>query len=205
MSRYTRPKARLCRRLGINLFGSDKYDKILAKRNYPPGVQGQNTKSKKTEYAKQLAEKQKARFMFGITEKQCQRYYGEAERSKAVTHEEFLRLLERRLDNVLYRAGFALTRPQARQMISHGLFMLNGRRITIPSIQAKPTDKLQIRTRSGGSPLFASVKEGKEKIKPPAWLKADPKNLTVEMLTLPETHELEQSIQAHLIVEFYSK
>ncbi len=189
----------------MNLFGSDKYDKILAKRNYPPGVQGQNMTSKKTEYAKQLAEKQKARFMFGITERQCLRYYSEADRSQAVTHEEFLRLLERRLDNVLYRAGFALTRPQARQMVSHGLFMLNGRRVTVPSIQAKPNDKITIRTRSGGSPLFAAVKEGKEKIKPPAWLKADAKNLAIEILALPEVHELEQGIQAHLIVEFYSK
>lgn len=205
MSRYTRPKARVCRRLGMNLFGSNKYDKILAKRPYAPGVQGQNTRSKKTEYAKQLAEKQKARFMFGITERQCQRYYGEADRSHAVTHEEFLRLLERRLDNVLYRSGFALTRPQARQMVSHGLFMLNGRRVTIPSIQVKPNDKITIRTRSSGSQLFSTVKEGKEKIKPPSWLNADPKNLAIEVLALPEAHELEQGVLAHLIVEFYSK
>lgn len=205
MSRYTGPKARLCRRFGMNIFGADKYDRILAKRNFPPGMHGQNRFGKKSEYAKQLMEKQKARYMFGINEKQFRTYYKKADRSAEVTGDQLLRLLETRLDNVLFRAGFAVTRPQARQMVNHGLFKLNGRRVTIPSIQVKSGDKIEIQSRSADSPLFASIKVGKEKIKPPSWLNSDPKTLKIEVLSLPEKDELEHSIESQLIVEFYSK
>src|SRR3989338_5813556 len=133
MSRYTGPRARHCRRFGVNIYGSDKYDKVLAKRNYPAGMHGKNLFGKKSEYRKQLDEKQKARFMYGITERQFRNYYLKAERSTGVTGEELLRLLECRLDNVIYRAGFAATRAQARQMACHGLMMVNGKRVTIPS------------------------------------------------------------------------
>ena len=205
MSRYTGPKARLCRRFGTNIFGPDKYDKILAKRNFPPGMHGQGRFAKKSEYAKQLMEKQKARYMFGLNEKQFRSYYEKADRSDMVTGEGLLMLLERRLDNVLYRAGFGVSRPQTRQMINHGLFMVNGRRVTIPSIQVKIGDKIEIIKRSAASPLFANLKTGKEKIKPPSWLNSDPKNLTIEVVAIPEKEELEQSIESSLIIEFYSK
>lgn len=205
MSRYTGPRARHVRRLGVNIYGSDKFDKILAKRNYAPGMHGQTRTSKKSEYAKQLMEKQKARLMYGVTEGQFQRYYEKADRSSAVTGEELLRLLERRLDNVLYRSGFAATRAQARQIVNHGLFKMNGKRVTIPSISVRVGDKFEVRTKSGESPLFAEIKAGKEKVKPPTWLNANPKTLTIEVLALPEKDELEHSIEEHLIVEFYSK
>lgn len=205
MSRYTGPKARLCRRFGTNIFGSDKYDKILSKRNFPPGMHGQGSFRKKSEYAKQLMEKQKARFMFGINEKQFRRYYERADRSDMVTGTGLLTFLERRLDNVLFRAGFGVTRPQTRQMLSHGLLTLNGKRVTVPSIQVKVGDKIEVRKKLKDSPLFATLKTGKEKIKPPSWLKSDFKGLTIEVLAIPETDELEQSIESQLIVEFYSK
>lgn len=205
MSRYTGPRARHCRRLGMNIYGSDKYDKILSRRNYAPGIHGQNKMSKKSEYARQLQEKQKARLMFGVTERQFQRYYAKADRSDGVTGEELLRLLERRADNVIYRAGFAKTRAQARQMISHGLFKMNGTRVTVPSIQVRIGDKFEVRGRTAESALFAEVKAGKEKITPPTWLKTDPKALTIEVLSMPERDQLEQSIEERMIIEFYSK
>ncbi len=205
MSRYIGPRARHCRRFGTNIYGSDKFDKILGKRSYPPGMHGQGRFKKKSEYAKQLAAKQVARFMFGVSEKQFIRYYKKADRSQEVTGQQLLRLLELRLDNVLYRAGFGLTRAQTRQMINHGLINLNGSRVTIPSIQVRIGDKIQVRKKNADSPLFADVKGGKIKIKPPAWLKSDPKSLTIEVLSIPEKDELEQSIDSQLIVEFYSK
>lgn len=205
MSRYTGPRAKHCRRLGVNIYGSDKFDKILSRRNYAPGVHGQTKMGKKSEYAKQLQEKQKARLMFGLTERQFQNTYAKAERSKGITGEELLRLLERRMDNVLYRAGFAKTRAQARQMINHGLFHLNGKRMTIPSCVVRIGDKVSLRSKNSESPLFIEVKNGKEKIKPPSWIKSDPKQLNIEILSMPERDELEHSIEEHLIVEFYSK
>jgi len=122
------------------------------------------------------------------------RYYEKADRSSAVTGEELLRLLERRLDNILYRAGFALTRAQARQIASHGLVNLNGRRITVPSIQLRVGDKIEVRKKNADSPLFQEVKSGKDKIKPPTWLSSNPKSLTIEVLALPEEDELEKII-----------
>lgn len=205
MARYTGPRARHCRRFGVNIYGSDKFDKILTKRNYPPGMHGQGRFRKKSEYAKQLAAKQMARLMFGVNEKQFQRYYKKADSSDQVTGEQLLRLLEIRLDNVLYRCGFGLTRAQTRQIVSHGLVMVNGRRVTVPSIQVRVGDKIEIRQKSKDSPLFAELRTGKEKIKPPSWLKSDLKNLTIEVLAIPEAEELEQSIDSQLIVEYYSK
>lgn len=205
MSRYIGPKARHCRRFGVNIYGSDKFDKILSKRNYPPGIHGKTQFGKKTEYAKQLAEKQKARFMFGLSEKQFSNYYKKAEQSNAVTGEELLRLLERRLDNVVYRSGFASTRAQARQFVNHGLMMLNGKRVTIPSIQVKMNDKIEVRSKKAESPIFTNVKAGKSKMQIPRWLKSTPTQLKIEILGTPEVEDLEKSIESHLVVEFYSK
>lgn len=205
MSRYTGPRARHCRRFGVNIYGSDKYDKIISKRGYPPGVHGKTKVGKKTEYAKQLIEKQKARFMFGVSEKQFLNYYKKAERSAAITGEELIRLLERRLDNVVYRSGLATTRAQARQMVSHGLLTFNGKRVTIPSIQVKSNDTIAVRMKNATSPIFETVKSGKNKNHTPQWLKITPAELKITVLGLPETEDLEKSIESHLIVEFYSK
>jgi small subunit ribosomal protein S4 len=205
MSRYRGPRARHVRRLNVNIYGSDKYDRILTKRGYAPGMHGQGRFKKKSDYARLLEEKQKARLMFGLTEKQFRRYYAKAERSSEVTGKQLLRLLEQRLDNVIYRAGFAITRAQARQMVGHGHFKVNGRRVTVPSIHVRVGDKIEIRSQLANSPLYINVKANKDKIKPPSWMSVDFKQLSIEIMNEPADEELEQIIQPNLIVEFYSK
>ena len=205
MATYRGAKAKLCRRLGINLFGAQKYNKILTKKGYPPGMHGRSKFSKPSEYGKQLLEKQKARFMYNVSEKQFSKYYKKADKMNGVTGEELLRLLERRLDNVIYRAGFATTRFQARQMVSHGHFMLNGRRINVPSAQIRVGDKIQARKRSQSSKMFETALAANEKYQVPGWLQVTTKDLSIEVKRLPEKDELEQAIASQLIVEYYSK
>lgn len=203
MSRYTGPKARLCRKFGTNIFGPAKYDKILAKRNYAPGVHGKTRFGKKSEFGKQLEEKQKARMMFGLSEKQFEKYYLEATRIPGITGNNLLILLERRLDNAIYRAGFAVTRFQARQIANHGLVKVNGRRVNIPSLQLKTGDIVTVREKSQSSKLFEEVK--KQKDKSPKWLNTDLKNLQFELKALPDKEDTEHSINSQMVVEFYSK
>ena len=205
MSTYRGPKAKLCRRLGINLFGSPKYDKILTKKGYPPGLHGRAKFSKKSEYGRQLEAKQKARFMYNLTEKKFKQYYVKADKMPGVTGEELLRLLERRLDNVIFRAGFAVTRFQSRQMTSHGLFKVNGRRTDVPSVMIKEGDVIEVLVRNKKSKLFEKNLEANKKYAAPKWLEVDQKNLTIKIKRLPEKDELEQAIESNLIVEFYSK
>jgi len=200
--RYTGPKAKLCRRLGVNLFGTEKYTKILRNRQSKPGVHGAKF-SKKSEFGRQLEEKQKARYIFGVTEKQSRRYMQKAGAQMGDTGENFLRLFERRLDNIIYVSQFALTRPQARQMVNHGHFKLNGRRVDIPSIQVRPGDKIELADKFKNSPLYADL--AKLKDYSPKWLNVDLKKMTIEVLALPEKDDLEKSIDSQLIVEFYSR
>jgi len=200
--RYTGPKARLCRRLGVNLFGSEKYTKILRRRQAKPGMHGARFK-KKSEYGKQLDEKQKARFVFGISEKQFVNYYKKAKAQQSDTGENLLRLLERRLDNVIYVSGLANSRMQARQMVSHGHLKLNGRRVNVPSILIKPNDVVELVPKLLSSPLY----QGFDKIKDysPKWMNVDLKKIKIDILALPEKDDLEKSIESQLIVEFYSR
>lgn len=200
--RYTGPKAKLCRRLGVNLYGTEKYTKILRNRQSKPGMHGVKF-TKKSEYGRQLEEKQKARYLFGISEKQIGTYVRMALSQPGDTSQNFLRLLERRLDNVIYVSQFALTRPQARQMVSHGHFKLNGRRVDIPSILVRPGDKIELLAKFAKSPLYAGLDKLKDYS--PKWLKVDLKKLTLEVLALPEQDDLEKSIDSQLIVEFYSR
>ncbi|MBT4384766.1 30S ribosomal protein S4 [Candidatus Peregrinibacteria bacterium] len=205
MSRYTGAKGRLVRRFGVNIFGSDKFDKLLNKRPHGPGMHGNTRRrGKDSEYKKQLLEKQKLRFMYGITERQLRNYYKKAASSKETTGSALLKLLERRLDNAVYRAGLAKTRSQARQMVNHGLFLLNGRRVSIPSIQIRPGDVFEVRTKSSSSPLFTDVKENKE-FDHARWLKSDQKALKAEISELPGEDDFDKLIATHLIIEFYSK
>lgn len=203
MSRYTGPKAKLCRKFGTNIFGSDKYDKILKRRDFPPGAHGRTKFRKKSEFGKQLAEKQKARFIFGLSEKQFHKYYVKADRSKQVTGEQLLRLLELRLDNAVYRAGLARTRPQARQMVGHGLIKLNGRRVSIPSIALKTGDKLEVASKNKNSLLFDGLAKARDTS--PKWLKTDLKSLSAEVIAEPDKDDFESIIDPQIIVEFYSK
>ncbi len=203
--KYTGPKARLCRREGINLFGSDKYQKIMGRRPGIPGIHGGKRLGKMTEYAKQLREKQKAKRMFGLSEKQFRRTFDRASAMNGAAGANLLQLLERRLDNVLYRAGFAMTRMQSRQFVSHGLFMLNGRRIDVPSVQIRVGDIIEIRPKSKNSPVFKKNLEELSNADTPTWLKVDAKKLQVEIVDLPAAQHFEQAIESQMIVEFYSR
>ena len=200
--RYTGPKAKLCRRLGVNLFGTEKYTKILRNRQSKPGMHGAKF-AKKSEYGRQLEEKQKARYLFGVSEKQTAAYMHKAVSQPGDTGQNFLRLFERRLDNVIYVSQLAVTRPQARQMVTHGHFKLNGRRVDIPSILVRPGDKIEVLAKFKTSPLYADLEKLKDYS--PKWLQVDLKNLSLEVLALPEQDDLEKSIDSQLIVEYYSR
>ena len=204
MSRYTGPRGRLVRRFGVDIFGTPKMTKLLEKRPHGPGMHGAARAGKASEYKKQLLEKQKLRLMYGLTEKQLRNYYLKAASRKGATGIELMKMVEKRIDNVVYRGGFAKTRAQARQMVSHGSFTLNGTRITVPSIQVRENDVIEVRPRLKESPLFMAVKEDKE-FDHARWLKSDQKALKTEVASLPEDGDLDQLIETQLIVEYYSK
>jgi len=197
MARFLWSKAKLCRALWVNIFWLPKIDKIIQKRSSWKRWMVR----KKSEYWMQLKEKQIARYTFWLSEKQFKKYYNKAVRSQNVTWEEMIRQIEIRADNALYRAWFAESRPQARQMISHWHFELNWRRITVPSIQLKIWDKLVLRKKLQSSSLYTEA-PAKCAVK---WLKADVKKKEVEMTEVPAWDELEQSIKTPLIIEYYSR
>lgn len=206
--RYTGPKARRVRRQGFNIYGADKYDKILQKKPYPPGMQaaGRKGKVKLSEYGKQLLEKQKVCGMYGVHDKQLRGIYAEASQTLGQTDSMMHTLLERRLDSTLFRAGFAKTRIQSRQFISHGLFTVNGVRVTIPSYRVKPGDKVQVRTVRKGSPVFGPILAAHEKYMPPDWLKVDAAALTFEVRAIPaEEKHFEQGVDMRKVIGFYSR
>lgn len=208
MARYRGPIAKISRREGISLSAFGNYTgaafKAVEKKNYPPGAQGQRRSfSKPSEYCKQLREKQKAKRIYGVLEKQFRKYYKMADKHQMATGDALLVVLERRMDNAVYRAGLAETRRQARQIVSHGLVNLNGRRVNIPSIQVQLGDKIEIREKSKKSPLFEEIK--KKKAKAPKWLKVEPQSLQCEIIREIEKEDLERIIESQLIVEYYSK
>ncbi len=204
MSRYRGPIVRLSRRLGTMLFSHGKSkQKAYEKKPYKPGEHGQKRFGQLSEYNKQLREKQKARALYGISEKQSRKYYALATKSDGITGVNYMQLLEQRLDNVVFRAGFASTRPQARQIVSHGLVVINGKRAKTPSIQVKVGDKFEIREKSKGSKLFEEAKATKQKT--PKWLKSEGKSLKGEVIALPDADDIEKVVQNQLITEFYSK
>lgn len=205
MSRYRGPVVRKSRRYGAMLFSNGKSKQnAFNKRKYPPGQHGRGGFKTLSEYAKQLMEKQKARFMFGLSEKQFRKYYKKAEKREGITGQELLRVLELRLDNVIYRAGLAATRRQARQIVTHGHIVLNGRRVDIPSIEVKPGDEFEVRAKNQTSPLYEDAK-GKKKGDHAKWLEVEFGKLKGKVVGLPEDDDLERIIDAQLIVEFYSK
>ena len=206
MSNYTGPKARLFRRFGIRLPSNNELKQTHAtiKKAYKPGMHGpKGSFGKKSEYARQLMEKQKAKVIFNVNEKQMQKYYDLASKKEGITGDEMIRLLEQRLDNVIFRSGIATTRYQARQIVNHGLIQLNGKIVTISSIQVKPGDKFNLVAKKKDSPIF---KQNAERgTKAPKWLSVDIKNLSGEVARVPDKGELEALIAVNLIVEFYSK
>ena len=203
--KFTGPKAKRCRRQGTNIYGSDKYDKILQKKPYGPGKGPRTRGARQSEYGKQLTEKQKARDMYGLSERQFFGLYKKAAAASGQTGEVLKQLLERRFDNALYRAGFALTRIQARQLASHCLFTINGRRVKVPSYQLKEGDTIEVRERSKSSPVFVTILEAHEKYMPPGWLKVDARSLKAEVTSLPDSEMAEQAIDVRQVIEFYSR
>ncbi len=202
--RYTGPKMRLVRREGMNLFGNEKFDANKVKKNYKPGMHGpKGSFSKKSEYSRQLREKQRLKIMFGITERQLFNYFKKASTMKEITGNALLKLLEKRLDSVIFKAGMAKSRPQARQMVSHGLFKVNDQKVNVPSFHVEVGDKFEAITRLKKSKLFSDVE--KQRFAPAKWLKVDYKTLGGEMTREIEPGELEQAVQVSLVIEYYSK
>jgi len=206
MARDLGPKCRMCRREGLKLFL--KGERCLTekcaieRRSYPPGEHGRG-RIKQSEYLLQLREKQKARRYYGLLEKQFRNYYDKASRQEGITGENLLTLLERRFDNVLVRLGFAASRRQARQMVRHGHFLVNGRRVNIPSYGVRPND---IVTMKSGSPAEQAIRDATDLTASVApWLQADHEGLTGKVLKWPERTEIDAPVQESLIVELYSK
>lgn len=206
MARDRSPKCKQCRREGLKLFL--KGERCLTercaieRRSYPPGEHGRG-RIKQSEYLLQLREKQRARRYYGILEKQFRIYYAKASRRSGITGEELLRMLELRLDNVVYRLGFAASRAQGRQTIRHGHFLVNGRRVNIPSFQVRVGDVVQLKP---ASPVEQVVRDATDlTASVPAWLQADHDNLSGKVLKLPERGEIDAPVQEQLIVELYSK
>ncbi len=208
MARYTGSVCRLCRREGAKLFlkGDRCYtDKCaIDRRAYAPGQHGQARK-KQSEYGLQLREKQKARRIYGVLENQFRRYFHEADRQKGITGDNLLRLLERRLDNVVYRLGIASSRTEARQLVKHGHFTVDGKKVNIPSYLVKVGEEVAVKDKSKSSPRFTELKEALAHKNPPAWLDVDKDNLSGRVITLPSREEIDAPIQEHLIVELYSR
>ncbi len=206
MARDTAPQCKQCRREGQKLFLKGERcltDKCgVERRSYPPGEHGRG-RMRQSEYRVQLREKQKARRYYQILEKQFRRYYDKAASQQGVTGENLLRLLERRLDNVLVRLGFAASRRQARQLVGHGHWTVNGRRVDIPSYQVRPDDIIALREGSSAGDTVRNATELVAVV--PAWLQADHDALTAKVLRLPSRDEITTPVQEQLIVELYSK
>jgi small subunit ribosomal protein S4 len=206
MARDTAAQCKQCRREGVKLFLKGERcltDKCgVERRSYPPGEHGRG-RQKQSEYRLQLREKQKARRYYGVLERQFRNYYAKASRQQGVTGENLLRLLEARFDNVLVRLGFAGSRRQARQLILHGHWTINGRRVNIPSYQVRTDDIIAVKASSGAEQTIRDATELTSSV--PAWLQADHDGLTAKVLRLPERDEIEVPVQEQLIVELYSK
>lgn len=208
MARYLEANCRLCRREGKKLFlkGDRCYtDKCsVERRGYPPGQHGQN-KTKISNYGLQLREKQKVKRIYGLLEKQFKLTYLRADRMKGIVGENMLSLLERRLDNVVFRLGFANSRKQARQLVVHRHFLVNGRSVNIPSYTVKPNDVITVAEKSKENPVIKEALEAVVRRVIPTWLELDRDNMKGVVKALPIRSEIEYPIQEHLIVELYSK
>ena len=201
MARYTGPMTKKSRRLGTDLVGGDQ---AFERRPYPPGVHGRG-RTKDSEYSLQLKEKQKARFAYGVLEKQFRRYYEEAVRKPGKTGEVLLQILESRLDNVVYRAGFASTRRQARQLVVHGHFLVNGKKVNIPSYRVTAYDIIDVKPKSLNLDPFVIARETHHERVVPAWLTVRPNRMRILVHQLPTRDQITVDVQEQLIVELYSK
>jgi small subunit ribosomal protein S4 len=216
MSKYTGPVCRLCRREGEKLYLkgarclSQKcpFENPNKRRDFAPGQHGKEAqfkRSRSSDYFLQLREKQKARRVYGVLEKQFRRYYKQALKSRGVTGQVLLQTLERRLDNVVFRLGYASSRAQARTLVTHGHFNVNGRRTDVPSLLLEPGDVVQVRPGSQGRPYFRDLKSADERHTVPAWLSRDLADLSGKVLQLPAREDIEAKLNEQLIVEYYSR
>jgi small subunit ribosomal protein S4 len=201
MARYTGPKTRIARKLGEPIFGADK---VLPKKNYPPGQHGLNRRKKTSEYGVQLREKQKAKYTYGVLETQFRNLFEKAERTKGVTGEVLLQLLESRLDNVVYRLGIAPTRAAARQIVLHKHIVVDGKVVNIPSYSVKPGQVVGVRERSKALEVIENALAGFNHSKYP-WIEWEQSSLSGKYLHMPERADIPENIQEQLIVELYSK
>jgi small subunit ribosomal protein S4 len=208
MARYTGSVCRLCRREGVKLYlkGDRCYTEKCAidRRAYAPGQHGQGRK-KVSEYGTQLREKQKARRVYGVLEKQFRRYYEEATRRKGITGETLLQILESRLDNVVYRLGFGASRPEARQLVKHGHILVNGSRVDIPSYLTKPGDVISFSEKSLESPRVKELLEVAESKAVPGWLERDLNTKSARIVRVPARDEIDVPVAEQMIVELYSR
>ena len=210
MANYIGSVCRQCRREGLKLYlkGDRCYsDKCaFSRRGYAPGQQGQKQGRKKTsEYGIQLREKQKMRRIYGVLERQFRNYFEKADRQKGITGENLLVLLERRFDNVVFRMGLAASRTQARQLVLHGHFDVNGSRVDIPSYLVRSGDTVSVREKSKESPLLQSIAQGLAQKTIPAWMELSVKEMSGKVVRYPSREEIDAPIQEHLIVELYSR
>jgi small subunit ribosomal protein S4 len=205
MSRYTGPRARVSRRFGVNIFGTKGETVALDRRPYPPGEHGRDRRrGNQSDYLLQLTEKQKARFTYGLTEKQFRRIYDEANRGQGVTGESMLRFLELRLDNVVYRAGWGATRPQSRQMVNHGHITVNGKRVDIPSYRVRKGDVIALSTKAQAMIMVTWNRDVLDRT-PPPWLETGAEGAQVTVRELPLREHIDVPVREQLIVELYSK
>jgi len=212
MSKYTGPVCKLCRREGEKLFlkGQRCYTPKCSfeRRGFPPGEHGRDSQFRRrrvSDYQRQLREKQKARRVYGVMEKQFRRYYRSALRKRGLTGENLLQSLERRLDNVVFRLGFAASRAQARELVTHGHFNVNGRRTDVPSMLVRPGDQVEVREGSRKRTFFKDLPALAETRPVPRWIDRDLQNLAGRILQNPERQDVDASLKEQAIVEFYSR
>ncbi len=208
MGRYIGPQVRADRKLGVVVSSKKSAPKTLARRNFPPGQHGRvkGRRRKLTEYGIRLLEKQKLKFLYGgLREKQFKRYFDEASRSKGNTGQVLLQLLERRLDNVVYRLGFASTRRQARQWVAHGHFLINGRKVDIPSYRVEVGDIIELKPSSRDIPQILENLQNIDPRSVPPWLELDKENFRGKVIDLPRDIQLEVPVNLQYIIEFYSR
>jgi len=206
MAKFSGPKGKLVRRFGINIYDNPKYDRLLERRNSRPGQHGAAQMRKKvSDYGLQLLEKQKLRCTYGLLEKQFRRLFQKASQQKGVTGDNLMCLLETRLDNIAYRAGFGATRMQARQLVNHGHLQVNGRRVDIPSFHLRPGDVITVSARESSRRLVARYLDEIPRFSTAGWLKVDREVLSVTVVHLPARDEIISPVNEQLVIELYSK
>ena len=204
MARYTGPQVKISRRLGVNVFENEKGERGIERKPYPPGEHGRGRRRQPSEYSLQLAEKQKAKYIYGVLEKQFVNLYKLAHRQKGITGENLLCMLEQRVDNVIFRSGFARTRPQARQLVNHGHVLVNGQRVTIPSFRVRKGDVVEVSAKAKKMIVVQHNADTLDRI-PPMWLDVEKSDFKAVVRDLPLREQIDVPVREQLIVELYSK